>query len=146
MGWKEKLISKAGREVLIKTIAQVIPLYSMGLFKIPKVVGDFINSILAKYWWGQTKDDTKIHGINWKKLCTPKKKGGMGFQDIHAFNLVLLAKQAWRLIHHTHSLFYWDYKARYFPTCSFMEAELGYRPSYVWRSLLATRDVILEGT
>ena len=47
MGWKEKLISKAGREVLIKTIAQVIPLYSMGLFKIPKVVGDFINSILA---------------------------------------------------------------------------------------------------
>ena len=47
MGWKEKLISKAGREVLIKTIAQVIPLYSMGLFKIPKVVGDSINSILA---------------------------------------------------------------------------------------------------
>ena len=45
--WKEKLISKAGREVLIKTIAQVIPLYSMGLFKIPKVVGDSINSILA---------------------------------------------------------------------------------------------------
>ena len=27
-----------------------------------------------------------------------------------------------------------------------MEAELGYQPSYVWRSLLATRDVILEGT
>ena len=50
MGWKEKLISKAGREVLmIKTIAQAIPLYSMGLFKIPKAVGDSINSILAKY-------------------------------------------------------------------------------------------------
>ena len=27
-----------------------------------------------------------------------------------------------------------------------MEAELGYQPSYVWWSLLATRDVILEGT
>ena len=27
-----------------------------------------------------------------------------------------------------------------------MEAKLGYRPSYVWRSLLAARDVILEGT
>ena len=94
MGWKEKLISKAGREVLIKSIAQVIPLYYMSLFKILKAVGDSINSILAKYWWGQTKDDTKIHWINWKKLCTPKKKGGIGFQDIHAFNLAMLAKQA----------------------------------------------------
>ena len=28
MGWKEKHISKAGREVLIKTVAQVIPTYS----------------------------------------------------------------------------------------------------------------------
>ena len=70
----------------------------------------------------------------------------MGFQDIHAFNLAMLAKQAWRLTHHTHSLFYRVYKARYFLSCSFMEAELGYKSSYVWRSLLAARDVIIEGT
>ena len=36
MGWKEKHISNVGREVLIKTIAQAIPTYSMSLFKIPK--------------------------------------------------------------------------------------------------------------
>ena len=50
MGWKEKYISKAGREVLIKTIAQAIPTYSMSLFKIPKMLGDSINSTLTKYW------------------------------------------------------------------------------------------------
>ena len=50
MSWKEKFISKAGREILIKTIAQAIPIYSMSLSKIPKVVGDSINSIVAKYW------------------------------------------------------------------------------------------------
>ena len=32
MGWKEKYISKVGREVLIKTIAQAIPTYSMNKF------------------------------------------------------------------------------------------------------------------
>ena len=79
MGWKEKFISKAGREVLIKTIAQAIPIYSMSIFKIPKAVGDSINSTLAKYYRGQTKDEKKIHWINWKKLCTQKEKGGMGF-------------------------------------------------------------------
>ena len=142
MGWKEKHISKAGREVLIKTIAQVIPTYSMSIFKIPKLVCDGINSALSKYWWGQTRDEKKIHWINWGRLCTSKRKGGMGFQDIHAFNLAMLAKQAWHLIHEMHSLFYHVYKARYFPSGSFLDAKLGANPSMVWRSLLQAQDVI----
>ena len=38
----------------------------------------------------------------------------------------MIAKQGWRLIHVTRSLFY-----RYFPTCSFMEAVLRNNRSYV---------------
>ena len=146
MGWKEKNISKAGREVLIKKVAQAIPTYSMSIFKIPRVFCDGMNSILAKYWWGQTRNERKIRWINWARLCTPKDRGGIGFRDIHAFNLAMLAKQAWRLIHGTHSLFYRVYKARYFPTCSFMEAELRSNPSYVWRSLLYARELLREGS
>lgn len=131
MGWKEKFISKAGREVLIKTVVQAIPAYSMSIFKILKSLCETINSTMAKCWWGQTKEEKKIYWINWKKLCSPKVKGGMGFKDIQALNLALLVKQAWRLMHHTHSLFYRVYKARYFPTCSFLEVELGHNPSYV---------------
>lgn len=69
----------------------------------------------------------------------------MGFRDIHTFNLAMLAKQAWQLTQESHS-FYRVYKARYFPTCSFMEAELGSNPSFVWRSLLNARDVLWEGS
>ena len=64
IGWKEKLISKAGWEIVIKTVAQVIPTYSMCLFKLPNVICDKINSLLSNYWWGQTKDEKKIHWIN----------------------------------------------------------------------------------
>ncbi|XP_075640643.1 uncharacterized protein LOC142612431 [Castanea sativa] len=146
LGWKDKNISKAGREVLIKNVAQAIPTYSMSLFKIPKTICDGINSALSKYWWGQTRNEKKIHWIKWSKLCGPKGKGGMGFRDIHAFNLAMLAKQAWRLLTETHSLFYRVYKARYFPSCTFMEAELGTNPSFVWRSLLQAREVITKGS
>ena len=38
IGWKEKFISKAGYGILIKMVAQAIPTYSMGLFKIPKSI------------------------------------------------------------------------------------------------------------
>lgn len=69
----------------------------------------------------------------------------MGFRDLHAFNLAMLAKQAWRLVHDNRSLFYRVYKARYFPKYSFMEAELGNNPSFVWCSLLAAREIIKEG-
>ena len=68
----------------------------------------------------------------------------MGFRDIKAFNLAMLAKQCWRLIHNIHTLFYQLYKSRYIPTYSFMEADLGNNPSYVWRSLLAAREMIRE--
>ena len=30
----------------------------------------------------------------------------MGFREVQAFNLAMLVKRAWRLIHYAHSLFY----------------------------------------
>lgn len=51
LGWKEKYISKAGREDLIKTVAQAIPTYSISIFKISRNLCDTIDS--AKYWRGQ---------------------------------------------------------------------------------------------
>ena len=119
----------------------------MDIFRIPKTLCDDINSMMARYWWVQTKNEKKIHLIKWDKLCAPKNKGRMNFHDLRCFNTAMLvAKQAWRLIHDTYSLFYWVYKAQYFPSCSFMEAELGSNPSYVSRSLLSAREVIQEGS
>ena len=60
MGWKEKFISKVGREILIKTIAQAIRIYSMGIFRIPKALCDKINSTLA--WWGKQRMRKKSIG------------------------------------------------------------------------------------
>ena len=61
MGWKEKFISKVKREILIKTVAQVISTYTMGIFKILNSLCNDINAFLAEYWWGQTKDEKKIY-------------------------------------------------------------------------------------
>ena len=49
LGWKEKFISKAGREILIKTVAQLIPTYSMSLFKLSWSICNSINSLVVRY-------------------------------------------------------------------------------------------------
>lgn len=51
-GWKESLLSKAGRGVLVKAVAQTIPTYLMNCFKFPKDLCREINSMISKFWWG----------------------------------------------------------------------------------------------
>ena len=118
----------------------------MSIFKIPKQICEDINFVLARYWWGQLQGEKKVHWMSWSRLCKSKKMGGLGFHDLHAFNLALLAKQAWKLVQKTDSLFYRIYKARYFPNSTFLDAEIGHNPSYVWHSLLSVREVLLASS
>ena len=37
-------------------------------------------------------------------------------------------------------------KAKYFSDSSFMEAQLGKKPSYIWMSILAAKNIIKEGS
>ena len=61
-GWKEKLLSVGGREVLLKAVIQAIPSYAMSVFKLPKQVCNSITTAMSKYWWGD--DDIKEH-MHW---------------------------------------------------------------------------------
>lgn len=69
----------------------------------------------------------------------------MGFRDLRVFNLALLAKQVWRLLLNPDTLISRILKARYFNHTSILEARLGYRPSFTWRSLWSSKSLLLEG-
>jgi TPR repeat protein len=60
-GWKERFLSKAGREILIKAVPQAIPTYAMNCFRLPKSWCDEVNSLITRYWWGQQKNERKLH-------------------------------------------------------------------------------------
>ena len=133
-GWKGKMLSRAGKEVLIKAVAQSIPTYSMGVFQLPKKLCDELDSMCAKFWWGQVGDERKIHWKSWSKLTEAKKVGGMGFRDLRTFNLAMLAKQGWRLIQEQESLMSRCFKAKFFPRTHFLAATDSPASSYVWKS------------
>lgn len=54
----------------------------------------------------------------------------------------MLSKQAWRLIQNPSSLAAKVFKAKYYPTSSFLEAKEGHNPSFVWSSILKSQDII----
>ena len=80
--------------------------------------------------------------LSWDKVCVPKFDGGLGFQNLKAFNLALLTKQGWRLQTNTHFLVHHVLKAHYFLNSDFLHAELGLKPSFAWRSIMVAQDVV----
>ncbi|XP_050241304.1 uncharacterized protein LOC126690225 [Quercus robur] len=48
-GWKGKMLSKVGKEVLIKAVAQYIPMYSMGVFQLPKKLCEELGAMCTKF-------------------------------------------------------------------------------------------------
>ena len=63
-GWKGKLLSRAGKEILIKAVAQSISTYIMGVFQQPMKLCEELNAMCARFWWGQIDNERKFP---WKK-------------------------------------------------------------------------------
>ncbi|XP_065635520.1 uncharacterized protein LOC136070080 [Quercus suber] len=77
-GWEGKLLSQAGREVLVKSVIQAIPTYAMGCFKLPLGLCNDIEVLVKKFWWGQRGDRRKVHWLKWEEMTKSKMVGGMG--------------------------------------------------------------------
>lgn len=48
-GWKEKLLSQAGKEIQIKSILQAIPTYVMQRFLLPKSLCDEVETMVWRF-------------------------------------------------------------------------------------------------
>jgi ribonuclease HI len=144
-GWKEKFLSQAGKEVLLKAVVQAIPTYTMSVFQLPKTLCTEINSMMSKFWWGHKGNDKRIAWMSWSKMGRGKSSGGLGFRDLEMFNLALLAKQGWRLLQNPDTLVAKIFRKKYYPNGSLLESNLGWKPSYVWQSIRNSIPILKEG-
>jgi hypothetical protein len=144
-GWKEKQLSIRGKEILLKAIAQAIPVCAMSVFQIPIGVCKRMTDAIAQFWWGDDENSKRMHWFAWWKLCFPKNEGGMGFRDFHSFNLAMLAKQVWRLVTGPDSFCAMILRAKYFPHGDILKAGPKSGSSFTWQSLLAGLTTFKRG-
>lgn len=71
----------------------------------------------------------------------PKGMGGIGFKELRQFNLALLGRQVWRLIHNKEILYFRVQSAKYFPDGNVFDAKKVDRPSYAWTKLKLWTEV-----
>ncbi|XP_019196124.1 PREDICTED: uncharacterized protein LOC109190114 [Ipomoea nil] len=74
--WNARFLSRAGREVLLKTVIQPMPSYVMMVFLLPIGLCKEIETIMNEYWW--TDSAGQVRGIKWKSwegLRGPNKFG-----------------------------------------------------------------------
>ena len=60
-GWKEKLLSQTGKEVLLKSVIVAMPAYAMNCCRLPKSLYQEICSEMARFWWGKSEGRRKTH-------------------------------------------------------------------------------------
>lgn len=78
-------------------------------------------------------------------LCVRKKMGGLGFQNLQFFNISMLGKLGWRFISDPNALVCRVLKAKYFVKGEFLNVHYGHSPSFTWRSICASQDLVRKG-
>ena len=62
-GWIESTLSSAGKEVLVKSVAQAVPVFSMSCFKLLRGLCEHLNMLIRKFWWGSKEGKRKPHWV-----------------------------------------------------------------------------------
>lgn len=74
-----------------------------------------------------------------------KRGGGLGFREIHGFNLALLGKQCWNLVHRPEALVSRVLKAKYYPHSHFLQASRTGGSSFTWSGIWEAKEEMKKG-
>ncbi|KAL0360784.1 UNVERIFIED_CONTAM: hypothetical protein Sradi_3762900 [Sesamum radiatum] len=73
-GWNSKLLSQAGKDVLIKTVIQSLSTYAISCFQLLSSLLWSLKALMADFWW--------VHWVAWRKLCQPVVNGDLAFASL----------------------------------------------------------------
>lgn len=144
--WQSKPISRAGKTVLIRNVAQAIPSYTMSCFLLPKTLCQELERLLNNFWWRSSLAGNKgINWHSWNSMSLSKSKGGLGFRNLYGFNIALLGKQCWNFMNNPDSLVSRLFRARYFPNSHFLQAAKGNDGSFIWNGIWTAKEELRRG-
>jgi hypothetical protein len=97
--WKGKNLSSGGTLILTNSSLSNMPTYVMGMFLLPDITHQQMDSVRSKFLWRGDEDKFKYHMVKWDNVFFPKDfGGGMGVINTRRMNEALLSRWIWRII------------------------------------------------
>lgn len=146
-GWKSKVLSYAGRSVLIQSTLQSLPTYAMQTYSL--LVGTYkkIDACIRDFWWGFKRDKQRhLYLKAWESFCAPKLNGGLGFRKLKDVNDAFNTKLAWQLCISSEKLWVAVMSTKYLKGLEYLDCtQQQKRGSWIWNCILDSRDLIRKG-
>lgn len=140
------MLSRAGKTIMLKSVAQAIPSYCMSCFLLPKMLCQDIEKMMNDFWWSSNSNNNRgIRWLSWEKMSMARNEGGLGFRNLYGFNVALLGKHCWNFLNKLNSLVSRVFKARYFPNTSFSLATRSGGASYIWSGIWTAKETLIRG-
>jgi hypothetical protein len=94
--WKSRLMNKAGRLALVKSVLNAISLHQLMVLAPPKKVLHQLEKIERGFFWeGRAAANGGNCHVSWRTVCQPLKYGGPGVNDIERKGLALRLRWLW---------------------------------------------------
>lgn len=146
-GWRKHPISKASKAVLINSVVQLIPTYTMATVTVPDGVCKELNRSMKRFWWFAKQGEGKYLALRKRdEVYKPKAHGGLGFRRFAHINRSLLSKLAWKLARGENSLWTQIFRAKYLKRLSFFQYKLKKLTFPMWQGIISAREWILCGS
>ncbi|KAL5538858.1 hypothetical protein UlMin_043555 [Ulmus minor] len=144
--WKSRLLSKASRLTLIKSVALAMPIYTMHTARIPKAICAKLDARIRRFWWGTKEENARPLCLKaWDDLCVPKAYGGLGLRRMSSMNQAIIAKWGWDLLMGKNSQCLLFLQGKYLRAGSFKSVEALPTDSTFWKAIIESRDTLLSG-
>lgn len=143
--WAFRALNIAGRIVLVKSVLQAIPIYSLSIMAAPLRVCAKIREIIRNFIWRGSDQKKKWALVSWEQLTKRKERGGLGLRDPETLNRVLGAKFWWRWLRAGNDLWKKIWRTKYnMPnsTLEILRQQITPKGSSIWDLACLNRDLV----
>ncbi|XP_074315473.1 uncharacterized protein LOC141651673 [Silene latifolia] len=137
-------LSYAGRIVLIKAVLTTLHRYWGRIFILPKTVIGRIEAVCRAYLWHGTDQNESPALVSWEQVRKPKKQGGLGFKDLHLWNVASISKYAWWVTQKKYHLWVRWVHAVYIKQSDWMTYKPGVGSSWAMRKICQVKEIFKD--
>ncbi|XP_061370519.1 uncharacterized protein LOC133313201 [Gastrolobium bilobum] len=145
--WNQSSLTLAGRATLAKSVLESLPVYPMQAAVLPKGICNEVEKLTRSFLWGSSRGQRKTHLVSWKKVCTSKKEGGLGFRNQSLVNKAFYMKLGFNLIANKDSMWVKVLCSKYKVGEGFSPVlKRGSMESNVWKGIRSVWDQVIDGS